>query len=76
MEQILSYKTLFFSIITTISYASLPEMNKSLNATLTTTCTSRGDPLSPPPLLKQLIASLCFDIHCVSLYSHNTNIHL
>jgi len=32
MEQILSYKALFFHIATTMSYAFLPAMNKSLHA--------------------------------------------
>ena len=30
MEQILSYKTLFFDAVTTIGYALSPAMNKSL----------------------------------------------
>ena len=34
IEQILSYKTLFFSTANTISYAFLPAMHKSLHATL------------------------------------------
>jgi len=41
---------LFLSIITTISYAFSPAMNKSLHAVLVTIYTSGGDPL--PPLLK------------------------
>jgi hypothetical protein len=45
IEQILSYKTLFFNIVTTISYALLPVMNKSLRATLVKICTSGGGPL-------------------------------
>jgi len=32
IEEILSYQTLFFSILTTISYAFLPAMNKSLQS--------------------------------------------
>ena len=43
IEQILSYKTLFFSIVTTISYAFLPAMNKILHAALVKICTSGGD---------------------------------
>ena len=31
IEHILSYETLFFNIVTTISYAFLPAMNKSLH---------------------------------------------
>jgi len=34
IEKILSYKTLFFSIVTTISYVFSPAMNKSLYALL------------------------------------------
>jgi hypothetical protein len=41
-EQILSYKTLFFDTVTTIGYALLPAMNKSLHAALVKICTS-GD---------------------------------
>jgi len=44
-EHILSYETLFFNIVTTISYAFLPAMNKSLHAMLVKICTSRGDSL-------------------------------
>ena len=51
-EQILSYKTLFFNIATTISYALSPVMKKSLHATLITICTRGGDPLSLSPLQK------------------------
>ena len=52
IQQILSYKTLFFNIVTTISSAFLPVMNKSLHAALITICTSAGDPLLLLPLLK------------------------
>jgi len=45
LEQILSYKTLFFNIVTTINYAFLPAMNKSLHAALVNICTSGADPL-------------------------------
>ena len=51
MEQIFSYKTLFFSIVTTISSAFLPAMNKSPHAALIQTCPSRDDPLLLLPLL-------------------------
>ena len=47
IEQILSYKTLFFSMITTVSYAFLPAMNKSLHAALIRICTHGGDSLLP-----------------------------
>jgi hypothetical protein len=46
MEQDFSYLQLFFHIITTIRYALLPAMNKSLYAALVKVCTSRGKPLS------------------------------
>jgi len=45
IEHILSYKMLFFNVVTTISSAFLPVMNKSLYAALTRICTSKGDPL-------------------------------
>ena len=45
IEQILSYKTLFFDIVTTIGYALSPAMNKSLHAALVKTRTSGGGPL-------------------------------
>ena len=45
IEQILSYKTLFFNIVTTNSYAFSPAKKKSLHATLVVICTSGGDPL-------------------------------
>ena len=44
-EQILSYKTLFFSTATTISYAFSPAMNKGLHATLVKMCSSESNPL-------------------------------
>lgn len=44
-EKILSYKTLFFSLVTTISHAFLLVMNKSLHAMLVKISTNRGDPL-------------------------------
>jgi len=34
IEQIFSYKTLFFNTVTTISYAFSPAVNKSLHAAL------------------------------------------
>jgi hypothetical protein len=34
MEQVFSYKTLSFHIVTTTGYAFSPAMNKSLNAVL------------------------------------------
>ena len=45
IELILSYKTLFFNIFTTISYAFLSAMNKSPHAVRIHICTSGGDPL-------------------------------
>ena len=49
IEQILSYKTLFFNIVT-ISYAFPSAMNKSLHVALVKIYTSRGDPLLSPLL--------------------------
>ena len=34
LEQIVSYKTLFFDVVTTIGYALSPAMNKSLHAAI------------------------------------------
>ena len=45
IEQIFSYKTLFFYIVTTTGYALSPAMNKSLHAALVKICTSGGGPL-------------------------------
>ena len=45
IEQILSYKTLFFSIVTTLSCALLPATNKSLYTALIIIYTNRGDPV-------------------------------
>ena len=69
LEQILSYKTQFCNIVTTISYAFSPVMNKSLHAVLVKVF-SRRDPLfhscynsitaethHPPPR--------CAHIHCL-----------
>jgi len=45
IEQILSYKKLFFDVVTTIGYALSPAMNKSLHAVLVKICTSGDGPL-------------------------------
>ena len=45
IEQILSYKRVFFNTVTTTSSAFSPAMSKSLHAALVTICTSRDDPL-------------------------------
>ena len=58
IEQILSYKTLFFDIITTMSCAFSSVMNESLHAVFIEVCTCGGDPLLP--LLK------C-TVHCLSV---------
>ena len=66
----ISYKTLFFHIITTISYTFSPVMNKNLHAVLVKICTSRGDPLSLSALLKCTTLCLhCAHIHCLSLHT-------
>ena len=46
IEQILSYKTLFFNTVTIISNAFSPAMNKSLHAILIKICTNGGASLS------------------------------
>jgi len=45
IEQILSYRALFFDIVTTIGYAHSPAMNKSLHAALVKICTGGRGPL-------------------------------
>ena len=52
IDKIISYKTLFFSIVTTINYAFLPEVSKSLHAILIKICSSRCNILSLLLLLK------------------------
>jgi len=42
VEQILSYKTLFFNIVTIISCVFSPEMTKSLHATFINVCMEHG----------------------------------
>ena len=57
--QILSYKTLFFNVVTTVSSGFLPAVNKSLYAKHVNICTSGDDLLLP--LLKhttQCLASV------------------
>jgi len=43
IEQIFSYKTLFFNVDTTIPYVFSPAMNESLKAVLIKICTSGGN---------------------------------
>ena len=45
-------QTVFFNIVTTVSWAFLPLTNKCLRAVLPKMSTTRGDPLSLSPLLK------------------------
>ena len=52
VEQILNYKTLFFGIVTTSSYALSPVKHQNLHATFEKVCTSGDDPLLLLPLLK------------------------
>jgi len=57
IEQILSYKTQFFNMVTTINYVHLATANKSLHAAFVKIISS-GDPLLP--LLKHTTPpSLC-----------------
>ena len=81
-EQILSYKTLFFNIVTTISYAFSPEMNNSMHAALTKTCTSGGDPWFHR-YYDNIIAEMhhpqphCAHIHClVSINIHQVSMNI
>jgi len=52
IEQILSYRILFFHKVSTSGYAFSPAMNKSLRAVLIKICASGGDPLLLSPLLQ------------------------
>jgi len=54
LEQILSYKRLFFNMVTNISCAFSPEMNVSLQAMRMKICTGVGDPVSLSPLQKHI----------------------
>ena len=68
MEQILNYKTLFSCIDTTIIYAFSLEMDKKLHAMLVKICTSGGELLLSPLLLKcttqpSLWSYPLFDLH-------------
>jgi len=47
IEQVLSYKALFFTTAATISYAFSTVMNKSMHATIVKICSVGGDPLLP-----------------------------
>ena len=67
IKQILSYKALFFIIVTAISYAFSPTMNKSLHAVLIKICTNRGDPLLLSPLMKH--TTHCLTVLTSTLWS-------
>ena len=69
IEKLLISKTQFFNIITTTSYAFSPSLNKSLHAAFIKICTSRGEPLSPSPLLekRQLSPHCAYIYHVVSI---------
>ena len=60
IEQILSYKTLFFNVIITLSYVFLPTMNKILYAVLVKICTSGDD-------LQSLSSVLKGTTHCLTV---------
>ena len=69
MEQILSYKMLFFNIVTTISYEFLQAKNKSLHAMLVLKmCPSGGDPILLLPLLKR--TTHCHPLFGLHKWSH------
>ena len=67
IEQILSYKALFFNIATIVSCTFSPAMSWSLLAVLVEICTCRGDLLSLSPLLKSTIhpPPHCAHVHWV-----------
>lgn len=52
IEQILSYRTLFFNAVTVISNVFMPVINKSLNAALVKIGMNGDDPLLLLPILK------------------------
>lgn len=77
LEKILSYRTLFFNLVITISYVFLSVKNKSLHTTLVKTCTSGGDLLLPFPQLKHHPPHHCAHIHClvsITIWQASTNI--
>jgi len=67
IEQILSYKTLFFYIVTTISYAFLPAV-KSLCAAIVKICTSGDGPQSLLTHLKCTVYSFTVPTSTFSLH--------
>jgi len=72
IEQILSYKILFFNIGTTISSAFSPAMNKSLHNVLVKISTGGNDQLSLLPLLKrttQHLTVLRFTVWLLGMFS-------
>jgi len=59
IDQILSYKTLFFNIVTIISDAFSPPMNKSMHVMLIKISTSRPAVTVAAAKMKPLTASVC-----------------
>jgi len=74
MEQILSYKKLFFNTVTTINGAFLPVMNKSLHFMLMKTCTSKGAPPSLSPLLKCRTHHLTFLTSTINIQQESISV--
>ena len=71
--QILSYKTTFFSAVTSISYAFLPVMNRNLNAVFIKICITRVDLLSP--LLKHATYHLTMQRPLFDLHNHSASVN-
>jgi hypothetical protein len=65
IEEILTYKNLFFEIVNTIGYALSPAMYKSLHAALVRICTSGDGPLfhsSYDGLIARKVTTLKFGV--------------
>jgi len=74
IEQILSYKSLFFNTVTTISSAFLPVINKNLLAALIKACTSTGESMPLLPLLECTSYHLTVLTFTVCLHKFSANI--
>ena len=65
VECVLSYKMLFFNLVTTVSSAFPSAINKSLHAVHVKICTSEGVPLSFLQLQTHRLLPHCTYIHCL-----------
>ena len=79
IEQILSYKTLYFNEVTAMSYVFLPAMNKSLYASLKKIWTSGGEPLTVTVTTAEMHHPLphCSHIHwLISINIHQGSLNV